>query len=247
MNQARWNRNAAALGAGAMLSLCACSSTSGSAATRHGQSTGNAGTGGAPSSDAAAGAQIPLAADGGAGASSASTGSVDDDAQVGQYVPRAGLDKTAKFSWTESLPGQGTCKAGKYTGTFMCDYKQATPDAGVVASVAGPVSLTLQKSMNGEFLEIADGQLNGVAMNVIGFSSKLSGKLDCTTLKFTAMAVMGVFGFGDPATGVLPVGTFQGSLSGGFDKQTLTLMGDWALSDASGGTCRGPWKASFTP
>jgi hypothetical protein len=163
----------------------------------------------------------------------------------GQFTPRSDLDKDAKFEWTESLPGQGTCKAGKYTGMFMCEYVPNGGMSGMGTMVSGPVTFELKESSNGEFLEIADGNLTGVAQGVFGFTSMLSGKLDCSTLELTADAVMGTYGFGDPK--VFPIGTFMGTLGGKFDQQNLTLSGDWSLTEMSGGVCKGPWMASFTP
>ncbi len=247
MNPGRRTDHATLLCAGLVLGLCGCAASN----TTHRQGQGSAGTGGGSTASPDAGAQASPAADGGKTGSASgdgAVGSASSDGAVGMFVPRSDLDKTAKFDWTESLPGQGTCKPGKYTGTFMCDYKQdgpdggAAPDASVIAMVSGPVTLTLQKSMSGEFLEISDGKLDGVAMGVISFSSMLSGRLDCTTLKFSAKAVMGSYALG----GLLPLGTFDGSLIGMFDTQTLTLKGEWALK-AGAGSCRGPWTASYTP
>lgn len=240
----------------AMLNLAAACSEGGApqngnfggpaAAADGGGTAGNGDTSAAGTSGGAGGDGVVGAAGTGAGTGAGPV----LGATPGTFVPRADLDPSTTFDWSQSLPGQGTCKPGKYTGTFTCTYTPAgTPadaGAGVGATVvSGPVTLELQKSMSGEFLEIANGQLDGVAQGVIGFTSKLSGKLDCTTLELTADAVDGVYGFGDPK--LFPFGVFQGGLTGALDTQTLVLSGNWALTEGSGGTCSGPWMASFTP
>jgi hypothetical protein len=164
--------------------------------------------------------------------------------QPGTFEPNDDLDPSVTFEWKESLPGQGTCKPGKYTGMFTCDYIQMGQTMPLVV-VSGPITITLTKSMSGEFLEVSDGQLDGIAQGIIGFTSMLTGKLDCNTLEFTASAVMGTYGFGDPK--LFPFGTFEGALTGTLDTATLVLSGDWALTENMGGVCAGPWTASFTP
>jgi hypothetical protein len=214
----------------------------GSSKRRAAAGTDDAGAAGAGnnSPDAGTGA-------GGGGTSGNSVGSAGTSslgAQPGTFEPNADLDPSAAFVWKESLPGQGTCKPGKYTGTFTCDYKQMGK-TDVLTMVSGPVTLTLTKSMSGEFLEVSDGKLDGVAQGIFGFTATLSGKLDCSSLAFTADAVGGVYGFGDPK--IFPVGTFMGGLTGTLNTATLVLSGEWSLTENSGGTCIGPWTASYTP
>jgi hypothetical protein len=114
-----------------------------------------------------------------------------------------------------------------------------------LAMVSGPVSITLEQSQDGEFLEIADGKLEGFAMLIIGFRAQLTGRLDCSTHMLDAMAVNGMYGFGDPA--IFPFGAFEGTLGGTLDPAAATLNGDWNLTIASGGFCRGPWQANWAP
>ncbi len=236
------------LGIGVLLA-CGCSAANGSAnGARQGQpsGTGSAGTSARTrANDAGLALANPAAVSGGSGAT-INAPIADSGAPTPKYAPRAGLDKTAEFTWTQSLPGQGTCKAGKYTGTFNCTYipKGGSADGGST-DVSGPITMTLQKSMNGEFLEVANGDLNGFAVGIVSFIAQLVGKLDCTTQKFQATALNGAYGLFDAK--VLPLGTLDGTLDGTFDNQALTLSGIWALTEASGGTCTGPWTASYTP
>jgi hypothetical protein len=157
---------------------------------------------------------------------------------TGAHVPAADLDPDLKFDWKETLPGMGTCQAGSYTGTFTCMYGDLP--------VSGPITLVFTKSADGEFLDLSHGELMGTAMDFIGFSCTLDGRLDCATLTFQASAENGMYGFGDPS--VLPFGMFDGMLTGMLDTQTLTLSGDWDLG-TTGDTqrCTGPWTAQLTP
>jgi hypothetical protein len=148
----------------------------------------------------------------------------------------------------ETPPGgmsDDDCKAGTYSGSFTCDYLLDPSDPSTSMEITGPVVFTLMKSQNGEFLEISNGTLNGFAMDVINFTAQLSGKLDCTTNTFDAMAQNGVYGFGDVNT--LPVGTFDGTLSGMLDRSSVTLSGTWTLTGDQAISCTGPWTATYTP
>lgn len=157
-------------------------------------------------------------------------------------------DPKITFDWQDTQPGQGKCQPGTYSGTFTCYYlTMGDTDPNDAIEITGPVVFTLTQSQNGEFLEVSDGHLDGLAALVFGFSAKLSGKLDCSTNMLDAMAVDGMYGFGDPMA--LPVGGFEGGLKGTLDRSTLTLTGQWALSVTSGysGECDGPWMATYTP
>jgi hypothetical protein len=156
-------------------------------------------------------------------------------------------DPSITFEWEQTAPGvDQTCRAGDYVGTFMCALD--TGDTGVI-QITGPVRLSLTKSANGEFLEIADGHIDGFALDVFNFSSGLSGMLDCGTRGLSAMAKDGAVGLGDAM--LLPVFQFAGVLSGTLDASGTTLSGDWSfpvttvLGDI--GTCTGPWTATRMP
>jgi hypothetical protein len=197
----------------------------------------------------------------GAPASSGSTGGTAGQtsapafggADAGTYKPRADLDPNVTFDWEEKPPGGGgNCQAGTYTGTFQCDFVP-NPDSGFVLpdgsdslTVSGPITLHFEKSADGEFLELANAQLDGVAQDWIGFMADLSGRLDCTTLELTSQAENGVYGLGVPV--VIPTGIVEGTLEGTLDLQAQQLSGTWMLSAGDGvGTCIGPWTASYTP
>jgi hypothetical protein len=123
----------------------------------------------------------------------------------------------------------------------------AEPDDGL--DINGPIAITLAASQNGEFLEIAAGELEGIALDVFGFRVKLAGRLDCGQNQLSASVIDGIYGFGDPS--VLPLGSSGGMLSGMLDRDSLTLSGNWNLSivdgAGAGSSCSGSWAAMYRP
>jgi len=226
---------AGAAEAGAVGSDRGAGSSTGSA------SAGGGGTGGAVAASTA-GSPAPAAMGGANAGAASSTGTTS----AGSLPPP---DPSVTFDWPATLPGgDDGCRPGHYDGTFSCEYRLAPTDVDPIVVVEGPISLTLERSQDGEFLEISDGQLEGIAQLIIGFRSKLSGKLDCATHELTADAVDGLYGFGDPAA--LPFGAFAGTLTGTLDATTGALEGEWDLgvdASAGGGACVGPWQANWAP
>ena len=159
-------------------------------------------------------------------------------------LPAPMLDPNVMFVWPETAPGQGSkCQPGTYVGTFTCSYD----DLGI--TLDGPVTLHFEKSMNGEFLDLSDAKLEGQG-GVFGFSAQLAGRLNCSTLEFSAEVTTGVWGLGFPVDD--PSGTFTGTLKGTLDRDTHQIQGDWALlsdlaDQSSSGNCVGPWMANLTP
>lgn len=172
---------------------------------------------------------------------------------AGTFKPRADLDPNAKFDWEETSPGSAAndCQAGVYGGTFDCTF---VPDPmmfgdGVgTIDVSGPISLTLVQSMNGEFLEISDGNLDAVAQLFFGFHAKLDGQLDCKSDQLKATAADGMWALGDPSMPIVPGGTFGADISGMLDPQAKQLTGQWAFTTGTiPGTCTGTWSAMYMP
>jgi hypothetical protein len=109
--------------------------------------------------------------------------------------------------------------------------------------VSGNVNITLDQSMNGEFFNISNGTLSGVADAAFPFTGTIVGSLDCKTLKFNGQIQMGsysVAGFG-------MVG-FAGNMPSDYDKGTHSFTnGTWAVKEANptfGGS--GSWNATWT-
>jgi hypothetical protein len=241
----------------AALAACACSCSS--------ADTGSRGDPAPAASHAGTGSGGRAATGGSGGTPPLDVGNVDapagsdapapvGGADPGTFMPSAMLDPNVQFDWPEAEEG-GKCEPGTYTGSFECTYvvdptqvdPLFAPPSDLV--VSGPIAFTFQKSENGEFLELANAHLDGTAMDFIGFSTELTGRLDCATRTLTADVISGQFGFGQPV--IFQFGEVSGTLSGMLDGKTGVLSGEWSLSPGTAGmsmgTCKGPWTASYTP
>jgi hypothetical protein len=157
-------------------------------------------------------------------------------------------DPRITFEWTESQPVGTACQPGQYTGTFSCTLTfddQLAQLFGFMSELTGPVTLTLERSMDGEFLEITDGRFDAVVESFVGASASLHGRLDCRTNHFEAVLFDGVWVIGDPAMPFLPGGALEGQLMGTY--QDSALSGMWTLQDPALGKCVGSWNASWVP
>lgn len=236
----------------AVLAACACvlacsGDRSGSRDTGRPASGAHtsANTGGTGSSDDF---DSTSAAPGSAAGGTSGSGSTGAAAGHGGAVvkPNPGLDPNATFDWPESPPGGGQCEDGTYTGTFDCTFSDPSgfiPDV----ELTGPVTLTFTKSKDGEFLEITEGDFEAVANDVIGARAKITGKLDCSTLMLTAMAVDGAWSIGDPNDPVIPGGALSGDITGTLDPMSGMLSGQWNFGDPDIGACPGTWSVMHTP
>jgi hypothetical protein len=157
------------------------------------------------------------------------------------------LDPNVSFDWPETPPGGGMgCQAGTYTGTFDCVFSDPS---GLIPDVelTGPVSLTFTKSMDGEFLEITQGDFEAIGNDVIGGKAMIQGKLDCSSWMLDAMAVDGEWTIGDPQAPLVPGGALEGQITGTLDAATGTLSGQWNFADPDVGACPGTWSVMHTP
>jgi hypothetical protein len=156
--------------------------------------------------------------------------------------PDPGLDPTAVFSWTESLPGQGTCKAGRYVGKFTCTiYDSGNPDPQ--GTLSGAIVFTLAGSPEEPIRTIKPGQISGSF-----FASVITGMLDCTKQAFTATTLGGrglLADAGTAAPTLFP--TFGATLDGHFDSQALVIEGTFKMVNDTGQTCDGDFRVSATP
>jgi hypothetical protein len=171
----------------------------------------------------------PVAAGGGAGAP------VTEPAPPAPPPAGYAYDLGVGFDWPDTVPQQGTCAPGVYEGRFNCELSGGFFIFPL--AFTGPVRFTLERSANGEFLEITDGLLEGDAEGIL-FTSELAGQLDCTTNAFEADAIDGTY------TGAFANGTFTGTLEAELDRQTQTLSGTWALTAEGQAPCVGPWSAT---
>jgi hypothetical protein len=159
------------------------------------------------------------------------------------------LDPSVRFEWPESSTATGSndnCKAGSYVGTFTCVFTDSSSGL-IMIELTGPVSLTFVKSMDGEFLEISNGEFSALANLVIGARAKIQGKLDCNTLRLDAVAVDGQWAIGDPTLPLVPGGELEGQISGSLDPNTGQLSGQWTFGDPAIGSCPGTWSVTYAP
>lgn len=162
--------------------------------------------------------------------------------------PKPPADPKITFEWTETQPLDSMCQAGQYTGTFTCTFALTDEVAmmlGFAIELTGPVTFTLERSMNGEFLEISQGQFEAVANGFIGARAMLHGKLDCRTNHFEATLSDGMWAFGDPAAPLIPGGMLEGLITGSY--QSSALSGMWSIGDPMLGNCDGTWNVSLMP
>jgi hypothetical protein len=151
-------------------------------------------------------------------------------------APLPTYDPNVHFEWTETVPGTVACEPGHYVGTFDGFYNTLIP-------VAGDIDMTLSQSQNGEFLEVSDGEMSGVANLTIPFSATVQGSLDCQGEHFDAQLIDGTYdAFGN-------VSSFEGPLVADYDTSTHKMIsGTWTVTEpngTSGGT--GTWEATWTP
>jgi hypothetical protein len=136
-------------------------------------------------------------------------------------------DPSVTFSWPEGTKSIGSCKAGHYVGTFEGTYVSPATFVGVPVPVSGDLDLTLTQSAKGEFFDIANGKMSGVADLVFPFSSGLVGTLNCTTAKLEG-------GFMTKGT-YNALGTnyfYEGPLIGDYDKLTNAFVnGTWRVGE----------------
>jgi hypothetical protein len=156
--------------------------------------------------------------------------------------PDPGLDPTVTFAWKESLPGQGTCKAGRYVGSFTCTVEgKGVPDPA--PTLSGAVTFTLSGSPEEQLLSIMEGSISGPL-----YGGGLDGKLDCLAKHFAAMSVDGTAIVGQGKQNVLALfPAFNATLDGVFDDQALVISGSLMMVNDAGQMCRGQFHASATP
>jgi hypothetical protein len=172
--------------------------------------------------------------------------------------PISGYDARVVFDWPESVGDGGAtkCQAGRYSGTFSCNFVPSLADGGALPGqppapflVTGPVELVFTESQNGEFLEVSGGTLTGAALIAITFTAKMSGKLDCQTNHFDGMATDGQYGI-QPFP---PGGSFSGPTTATYSSTGPALVGGtWQFSvktpqNTTQGNADCTWTATYVP
>jgi hypothetical protein len=165
-----------------------------------------------------------------AGAPAEDAGPPRDDAGV---IDDPQLDPDVTFDWRESLPGQGTCKAGGYAGAFVCIIPP--PHAGGLAPppVAGQLSFRLGELNEDQLLPVTEGSMIGLF-----FNAAVQGSLRCEDYQFDAQGIDGA---------IFPWGGFEAELHGTFDPQVLVIAGEFVRMTDSGERCEGEFHVSASP
>lgn len=146
------------------------------------------------------------------------------------------------------------CDPGSYVGNYACKLvMQGTPtDAPIEGVVSFDLEVNTVETMmscppGAEFCDFdlvikeGSGKLFGFVLGFVGFETGLRGGLDCSTGKFHADAVGGIYGIpwedpNDPTKLKVSVelGTFDGTLDGLHEgKIPQTIAGEWNLGEPS--------------
>jgi hypothetical protein len=165
---------------------------------------------------------------------------------AGSALPFGGYDPNVTFDWPQGGVTP-SCKAGHYHGSFAGIYSPGIAVAPVPIPVAGEIDLTLQESADGEFFNVANGKVSGVADLLFPFAADIEGKLNCTAGKLES----GFLRKGTYIVGVLPY-PFEGPLTGTYDQLTHAFTtGKWTVGEPKwttppplfGGS--GDWNATW--
>lgn len=181
----------------------------------------------------------------------------DKQPQQGSGTPAGNLRSDIHFEWERTEPVAGSCEPGYYEGDFNGLYASQLTYINFpipVFALGQPgrpgLSFTLQKTGNGETLEIQNGKMDGTADGLFPFTGTLTGTLDCETLKFDA-TLSGFYSLGAEGVGMFK---FEGPLTGDYDKVMRTIVnGTWNVTEYdpppmlpnAGG--QGSWSAGWLP
>jgi len=162
--------------------------------------------------------------------------------------PFAGYDPSVRFEWPESEQ-VGTCKAGRYVGTFDGFYASGLTFIGVPIPVAGNIDIVLDESVDGEFFTISNGKVSGLADFAFPFEAKIEGTLNCSTGELEG----GFLRSGVYLVGPI-VGNFEGPLEGHYDKLAHAFTtSKWTVGEPTWVVPRGlyggegHWESTWTP
>jgi hypothetical protein len=177
--------------------------------------------------------------------------------QMGSSTPAGNLRADIRFDWERTEPVEGSCEPGYYEGDFQGLYASGLTVVNApipVFALGQPgrpgLSFTLEKSGNGEMLEVKNGKMDGVADGAFPFIGTLTGTLNCETLMFD-LILDGYYSLGLDGIGKFK---FKGPLLGGYDKVGRKVVdATWNVKeydprptlDGAGGT--GVWSAQWVP
>jgi hypothetical protein len=154
------------------------------------------------------------------------------------------LDPSVTFAWAETLPGQGTCRAGVYNGVFSCSLKNANLLTSFL-SAQGTVTLRLGASTERSQLPV-EGELGGPL-----FGGSVLGSLDCGTDMLSAQigdgSAIELDGLMGETDAFVDFSTFTASLQGSLDRAALVITGDFVMISNDDETCAGRFSANVSP
>ncbi len=151
------------------------------------------------------------------------------DAGVDASGPDPGLDPTVSFTWTETLPGAGTCRGGRYTGSFTCSA------AELLVPITGEVTVLLSVAPEEQKLAIEEGTVKGAFF----LAPMVVGGIDCPSRVFEGVTIDGMDLFTQER--------FDAALFGTLDLDTLVIEGDFVLTNAAGQECSGTFRLGAAP
>jgi hypothetical protein len=193
----------------------------------------------------------PLSSGAGGGAAAPSTPAPAEPTTASDteppVTPEPGLDPNLHFEWQQSLPGQGTCKAGLYVGSFEC----TVPGPLGPVRIEGQMTFTLVGSDEAQVLEVRDGMLSDFTGE--WFAAVLEGSLTCVDKRVSVRTVDGrakpmPAGLPPEWWAILPeLGTFEALFGASYDDQLLFMEGGMAMFNSLGESCTGTWRAGFVP
>lgn len=102
----------------------------------------------------------------------------------GSIADPAANRRPESFEWMRTLPLGGTCESGHYEGSFDGMYNPAISFGFSTSAVDGSLVFDLGESTNGEFFEVSNGYMTGLALDLYPFEGEIQGTLDCTNLFF---------------------------------------------------------------
>jgi hypothetical protein len=252
----RFTRSAQAALAAAVLALgvAACSASGGEGGPGSGASNGSGANGGTAGSGS--GGNAGVAGNAGVGPGGTGPGGSGPGGSGGAGVGGVGGTGTGGagggtggssnvvFDWPETPPGGGKCKAGHYVGDFNGTFVPSAVVFPLPIPVTGNVDLNLSESANGEFFDISDGKVSGLANGLFPYSADVQGTLNCITRKlengFLKNGKYNVGGVDYP---------FEGPVTADYDTLIFSFVnGTWNVKEPNptyGGN--GTWNAKFTP
>jgi hypothetical protein len=169
---------------------------------------------------------------------------------VGSSTSDPHLNPAIVFDWTETIPGAGSCQAGKFTGNFSC----AVDSILLPERFEGSITLVLKGSSEAQSLTIDAGQLLAFDENTkpVVSATHIVGTLNCVTQALSADVLPTKSEVMPAERQVAWLNAAQqpntsGTLKGSLDPSAQTLQGDLELLFEPAPTCTGTFSVRAAP